>query len=107
MPKTKTQPPSDKPGRRGHGLEYFQPGQVVLHVEHRAEFDQAQLERLLKRLAPTLERLDLRWRPEQVPMVNTFHASEGAHFSLATVEVLGTGNDPDRLVALLTGLDEV
>ena len=107
MQETNPQQPIDQPSRRASRLAYFQPGQVVLHVEHRTEFDQPRLERLLKRLAPVLEKLGLRWRPEPLPTISTFRVSEGSHFSLATAEVAGTGDDPDRLLTLLIRLDEL
>jgi hypothetical protein len=105
MQEPQPQPPHDRPTHRETRLEYFQPGQVVLHVEHTGEFDRERLERLLKRLEPELEPLNLRWRAASSPPIVTFPAVNGPSFSLATAEVEGADDDPDRLIALLIRLD--
>jgi hypothetical protein len=86
-------------------LEYFQPRQAVLHLEHRGRINELQIAGLLQRLNRRLRGARLLPRRTAEQRLLTFE-SKRMNFTLFPVDVAGLDEDPEKLVRLLIQVQE-
>jgi hypothetical protein len=93
-------PPQNGPREQPARLEYFQPRQAVLYLEHRGRINELQIAGLVQRINRRLKgaRLIPRVTPERNLL--TF-VGKRISFTLVAVETAGMGDDPEELVRLL------
>lgn len=107
MTKERPTPKRPKPQAADPQLHYFQPGQVVLQVEHAGRLTLSHAASLLKRLDPALKEVELRLRRDTRRPSLTFPGREGTNFSWLMVDVDGSAGRPDRLLETLLQLDDL
>jgi hypothetical protein len=86
-------------------IEYFQPRQAVLHLEHRGRISELQVAGLVQRLNRRLKGARLLPRRTADRRLLTF-AGKRVSVTLAPVDIAGLDDDPDKLVSLLIRVQE-